>query len=105
MFHFSEKSVWSTCLVLFFVFFSQVGLKSGVWKTVSRLSSCIPGFFYSPRSYMIIVLKINYGLLPGLLTQPVAPPRGHHRNGQERCPRDWKNVVMSQILFGGMFIV
>ena len=23
MFHFSEKSVWSTCLVLFFVFFHK----------------------------------------------------------------------------------
>ena len=46
------------------IFFSQVGLKSGVWKTASFLSSCIRGFFYSPRSYMINVLKINCGLLP-----------------------------------------
>ena len=44
--------------------FSQVGLKSGVWKTASFLSSCIRGFFYSPQSYMINVLKINCGLLP-----------------------------------------
>ena len=46
------------------IFFSQMGLKSGVWKTASFLSSCIPGFLYSPRSYMINVLKINCGLLP-----------------------------------------
>ena len=93
MFHFSEKSVWSTCLDIF----SQVGVKSGVSKTASILSSRIAGFFYSPRSYMMNVFY--------LLTQPVAPPRGHHRNGQERCPTDWKNVVMPQILFGRVFIV
>ena len=49
---------------------------------------------------MIIVKKISCALLPEILTQPVAPPRGHHRNGQERCPRDWKNVIMPQILLG-----
>ena len=46
------------------IYFSQVGLKSSVWITVSFLFSCIPGFFYSPRSYMINLLKINCGLLP-----------------------------------------
>ena len=79
------------------IFFSQVEVESGVWKTASILSSRIAGFFYSPRSYMMNVFY--------LLTQPVAPPRGHHRNGQERCPTDWKNVVMPQILFGRVFIV
>ena len=54
---------------------------------------------------MIIVLKMKCGLLPEILKQPLAPPRGRHRNGQERCPRDWKSVVMPQILFGRMFIV
>ena len=60
IFHFSEEFVWST----YFDIFSQVVLKSGVWKTVSFLiSSCFTGFFYFPRSYMINVLKINCGLL------------------------------------------
>ena len=54
---------------------------------------------------MINVLKSNCGLLPEILAQHVAPLRGHHRNGQERCLRDWKNVVMPHILFGRMFIV
>ena len=40
-----------------------------------------------------------------LLTQSVAPPLGHHRNGEERCPTDWKNIVMPQILLGCVFIV
>ena len=40
-----------------------------------------------------------------LLTQPVAPPCGHHRNGQERCPTDGKNVVMPQKRFGRAFVV
>ena len=54
---------------------------------------------------MINVLKSNCGLLPKILTQSVAPPRGHHRYGQERYHRVWKNVVMPQLLFGRMFIV
>ena len=37
---FLEKSVWLTYLDIF----SHVGLKSGMWKTASLLSSCIPGF-------------------------------------------------------------
>ena len=93
MLHCSEKSVWTSCLVIF----SQMGVKSGVWKTASILSSGIPGFLYSPRSYMMNVLY--------LLTQPVAPPRGHHHNGQERCLTNWKEVVMPQILFGRVFIM
>ena len=93
MYHCSEKSVWSSCLVIF----SQMGVKSGVWKTASILCSGIPGFLYSPRSYMMNVLY--------LLTQPVAPPRGHHRNGQELCLTNWKKVVMLQKLFGRVFIV
>ena len=44
--------------------FSQVRLKSGVLKTASLLTVSIRGFFYSPQSYMINVLKINCGLLP-----------------------------------------
>ena len=46
------------------IFFSQVGLKSGVWKTASFITFCILGFFYSSQSYMLNVLKINCGLLP-----------------------------------------
>ena len=57
---FPDKSSWLTCVDIF----SQVGLKSGVWKSAYLLSSCIHGFFFSPRSYMINVLKINCGLLP-----------------------------------------
>ena len=93
MFHCSEKSVWSSCLIIF----SQMGVKSGVWKTASILFSGIPGFLYSPRSYMNNVFY--------LLAQPVAPPRGHHRNEQEHCLTNWKKVVMPQILFGRVFIV
>ena len=40
-----------------------------------------------------------------LLTQPVAPLCGHHRNGQERCLTNWKKVIMPQILLGRVFIV
>ena len=87
------------------LFFSSVQPKACVWKTVSFLSSCIPGFFCSHRSYITNVLKINCGRLPEILTQAVAQPRGQHRNGQERFPRDRKNVVMPQIFFGRMFIV
>ena len=59
-FHFYERF----SLLTYIDIFSQVGLKSGVWKTASFLTLCIRGFFYSPQSYMINVLKINYGLLP-----------------------------------------
>ena len=51
-FFLSEKSGWYTYLDIF----SQVGLKSGVWKVASFLSSCIPGLIYSPQSYMINIL-------------------------------------------------
>ena len=39
--HFSEKSVWLTCLHIY----SQVRLKSCVLNTMSFLSSCIRGFY------------------------------------------------------------
>ena len=48
----------------------------------------------------IIMMNVFY-----LLTQPVAPPRGHHRSGQERCPTDWNTVAMPQIIFGRVFNV
>ena len=39
------------CVVNLSCFYFTSGTKVGVWKTASFLSSCIPGFFYSPRSY------------------------------------------------------
>ena len=45
------------------ILFSLMGRTSHVWKTASFLSSCLPGFFYSPRSYMINILEINCGIL------------------------------------------
>ena len=56
MFHFSKKSVWSTCLVIFIL----VGTKVGVWKTASFLSSCIPGIFYSIALEAIIMMNVFY---------------------------------------------
>ena len=47
------------CVVNLSCSFSQVGLKWGVWKTVSIFSSCNPGFFYSPRTYKMIGLPSN----------------------------------------------
>ena len=54
---------------------------------------------------MIIVKTIFDALLPEILTQPVAPPRGHHRNGQERCPKRLEECYYATNTFGRMFIV
>ena len=43
-------------------YFSTRGTKVRCVENSVFLSSCIRGFFYSPRSYMINVLKINCGL-------------------------------------------
>ena len=82
----------STCRV---IFFSTSETEVGCVEKLRHLY-LFPGFLYSPRSHMINVLKIPCGLLAKILTQPMAPPRGYHRNGQERWPGDWKkfNIVM-----------
>ena len=60
IFHFSEKSVWFSQLI----FFTSVTKVRYVENSGLFICSCMPGFFYSPRSYMINGLKINCGLLP-----------------------------------------
>ena len=43
----------------------SVPLYSRFWRFLEqKINSSIRGFFYSPKSYMINVLKINCGLLP-----------------------------------------
>ena len=63
------------CGQLMLKFICNGGLKSGVWENSVLFTSCIPVFFYSPRSYMINVLKINCGLLYLRI-------RGEHRPGR-----------------------
>ena len=57
---FSERFSWLTCVDIFFT----SGNKVRCVENSVFLSSCILGFFYSTRSYMIDVLKINCGLQP-----------------------------------------
>ena len=78
---------WEICevnLSCYFCFISETEV--GCVEKLRHLY-LFPGLLYSPQSHMINVLKITCGLLAEILTQPMAPPRGHHRNGQERCPR------------------
>ena len=97
MFHFffwgGGEYVWLSCLVIF----SQVDLKSVVWKTASFKPPVLLDFSIALEAIMINVFY--------LLTQLLAPPRGHHRHGQERCPTDGNNVVLPQIYFCRVFIV
>ena len=74
MFHFSERSAWSTCLVIFFI---HVRLKSGVWKKVSFLTSCVPGFFYSVSASRTVGRE--FASRPG-------HTKDHHKNGTNYLP-------------------
>ena len=76
------KSVWLSCLVIF----SQVDLKSVVWKTASFYPPVLLDFSIALEAIIMNVFN--------LLTQLVVPPRGHHRHGQERCPTDGNNIVL-----------
>ena len=80
-----------------YFFFSHVGLKSDVWKTASFLSSCIPVYFYSPRSYMMNVLPSNTARGATTRSQPQWTRELPHR--LEEC------CHAAQILFGRAFIV
>ena len=57
---FFERFSWLTCVDIFF----SSGTKVRCVENSVFLTFCIRGFFYSPQSYMINVLKINCALLP-----------------------------------------
>ena len=74
MFHFLGKSVWLSCLVIF----SQVDLKSVVWKTASFHSPVLLDFSIALKAIMMNVFYLLtqlvaaiFGLIPHSKMSPM----------------------------------